>query len=123
MAVRSFGDGVAGGGQERLDTNGCVDYSLRSTIEASGRIPHTMGITRRIGVITGLGGSPKDRGHFGEILLAGVACIVIILILYDTVTNIVQKWYSSPTYAHGFLIVPICLYLVWRQRDKLSAIE
>ncbi len=31
----------------------------------------------------------------------------------------VAIWLRSDTFAHGFLILPICLWLVWRKRDEL----
>lgn len=38
----------------------------------------------------------------------------------DTVGAIVGIWARSDTFAHGFLIVPIVLWLVWRRRQTLS---
>lgn len=34
--------------------------------------------------------------------------------------TIVGIWMQSDTYAHGFLIVPICAWLIWRQREALD---
>jgi exosortase A len=40
-----------------------------------------------------------------------------ILILYrETFVEIVQVWSHSDTFAHGFLIVPLSAWLIWRQR-------
>ena len=40
----------------------------------------------------------------------------------ETVAAIVRVWDNSDTYGHGFLIVPISLYLVWDARERLGAI-
>ncbi len=37
--------------------------------------------------------------------------------------TLVTKWESSEDYSHCFLIVPICLYLVWRKRDVLARVQ
>src|SRR5262249_15134257 len=41
----------------------------------------------------------------------------------DTVWSIVSIWHSSDTFAHGYLILPICLWLAWRQREALESVE
>jgi exosortase A len=41
--------------------------------------------------------------------------------LFDTISGIVATWYDSVTFNHGFLIVPICIYLVWQRRSEIAA--
>ncbi len=41
------------------------------------------------------------------------------LIYWQTATTIVATWGSSETFAHGYLIVPISVYLIWIQRNQL----
>lgn len=54
-------------------------------------------------------------------LAALVACIGLILALYwRTAESMVAIWYRSETFAHGFLIVPIVLVLVWMKRKELA---
>lgn len=49
---------------------------------------------------------------------------VIVWVLYfDTFASVVKIWWRSDTYAHGVLIVPIFLYMVWRQRNALKSIS
>lgn len=42
---------------------------------------------------------------------------------YPTYWSMVSVWIDSETYAHGFLVYPVCLYLVWQQRHTLSSLE
>ncbi|MDD2720448.1 MAG: exosortase A [Gallionella sp.] len=52
-----------------------------------------------------------------------VAALLALLWLYrDTVISLVTIWEVSPTYAHGYFILPACLYLVWQRRDALKQI-
>lgn len=44
-----------------------------------------------------------------------------IAILHQTATSLVETWYRSNSFNHCFLIIPISLYLVWRQRHNLAA--
>ena len=45
-----------------------------------------------------------------------------ILFLYrDTVVAMVTIWSRSETFTHGFMVPPIVLWLVWRQRKPLAA--
>ncbi len=41
----------------------------------------------------------------------------------DTARSMVLLWEQSETFAHGFLIVPISAWLIWRRRDELAALE
>ena len=40
----------------------------------------------------------------------------------DTVYSLVDIWYRSDTFAHGFLIVPISAWLIWRRRREIGSI-
>ncbi len=61
-----------------------------------------------------------DRGwRFALPLVAG-AIIAVLAIHGATVESIVTIWWRSETFAHGFLIVPIVLVLIWQRRDLLA---
>jgi exosortase A len=53
--------------------------------------------------------------------LASTLLVVLsILLAYlGTAEAIVHIWGRAQTYNHGFVVVPIALWLMWRQRDKL----
>ena len=48
--------------------------------------------------------------------------VLTLLLFHDTAASMVDIWVRSETFAHGFLIVPISLWLVWRIRDRLAYI-
>lgn len=49
------------------------------------------------------------------------ACIAAILAIYgSTAASIVAIWERSDTFAHGYLIVPISLVLVWMRRREIK---
>jgi len=47
--------------------------------------------------------------------------VVVAALYWGTVWSMVSIWQRSETYAHGYLIVPIALWLVWAKRDVLTA--
>ncbi len=49
------------------------------------------------------------------------ALLALGLIYRNTLWSMADVWGQSDTFAHGALIVPICIVLVWRQRAALSA--
>lgn len=54
-------------------------------------------------------------------LLALGAVLLALGVLYaETVSAMVGIWYRSETFAHAFLVPPIALWLIWRQRDALA---
>src|SRR6202040_2946856 len=50
-----------------------------------------------------------------------VACGILAL-YWRTAESIVAIWLRSETFAHGFVVIPICLWLVWRRRHALAEI-
>jgi exosortase A len=44
------------------------------------------------------------------------------LFYFATARSIVEVWNSSETFAHGYIIVPISLWLIWRRRANFSAL-
>lgn len=69
----------------------------------------------------------QDRADFGSRAarrtwtVAG--CVLVLIgfylaaLYYTDVAAAVEVWTVSPTYNHAFLILPICLYLVWDRRQ------
>ena len=49
--------------------------------------------------------------------------VAVILLAYrTTATTMVGIWWRSETFAHALLVVPIFVWLVWRQRLRLAAL-
>lgn len=56
-------------------------------------------------------------------ILLTVAVITLVLAIYhETAWSIVSIWIRSETYAHGFLIIPFSLYMIWDRRETLKSI-
>src|SRR5450830_2072465 len=55
------------------------------------------------------------------LLLLPAALLAIILFYQATFWSMLELWSRSQTFAHGYLIVPISLWLAWRQRRQLAA--
>jgi exosortase len=46
-----------------------------------------------------------------------------ILAYFPVWRGLVLAWYSNDQYSHGFLIVPLCIYMLWRKKEKLAEIQ
>ena len=46
-----------------------------------------------------------------------------LLLYHDTLWSMVQIWWRSETFAHGFLIFPIAIYLIWDKRSRFFTTE
>jgi len=65
----------------------------------------------------------RATASLGVVHPAMILGILLFIALYwETAVSFVDIWLRSPTFAHGFLIVPISLWLVWRKRDALKAV-
>ena len=70
-------------------------------------------------------GSPASAGRAVADPKVAVAAFVVVIgvvgfALFGTIAEIVATWNDSVTFNHGFLIVPICLYLAWRRRQEIA---
>ncbi|MEY3200923.1 MAG: hypothetical protein RIR70_473, partial [Pseudomonadota bacterium] len=54
--------------------------------------------------------------------LCAAVGLAIVLIHGETALQMASIWVRSDTFAHGFLIVPISLWLLWRERRLLAAV-
>ena len=63
--------------------------------------------------------APVPRATIFLILLAMLAPFGLY---YGTAASMVSIWDSSETFAHGYVILPISLWLIWRRRANFSAL-
>jgi exosortase len=52
----------------------------------------------------------------GALLLLGFA-----LLYRHVFVKLVSDWYNDDNYSHGFLIIPLALYLAWERRERFAA--
>jgi exosortase A len=53
-------------------------------------------------------------------MATALAVLGLLALYWQTAASIVAIWLRSETFAHGFVVVPICLWLAWRKRDALA---
>ena len=49
-----------------------------------------------------------------------VVLVGLIAVFFDTARSIVNIWNNYETFTHGYIIVPVCLWLIWLQRANLA---
>src|SRR5262245_5242124 len=55
-----------------------------------------------------------------------IACAVVAMVLavyWETARSMIAIWYRSGTFQHGFFVLPISAWLIWRKRDVLAHIS
>ena len=57
------------------------------------------------------------------IVLSLTVSFLSFVIFYESWFSIVEIWYRSGTFTHGFVILPISLWLVWTEKDNLSILR
>ena len=55
-----------------------------------------------------------------SMVLIALALLAPFALYFGTVRSIVSIWNSSETFAHGYVILPISLWLLWRKRENFS---
>lgn len=66
--------------------------------------------------------STATAGWISALALLIIALALVSGIFHETAWSIVSIWLRSETYAHGFLIIPISLLLVWDKRQGLKVL-
>lgn len=77
-----------------------------------------------VGIKTSADLPAAGRLSTGWSLVAAITayCLIVGALFHQTVASIVTIWMRSQTYAHGFLILPIVLWLLWRQRARFAGV-
>ncbi len=57
----------------------------------------------------------------GKLTAVAVLTIGFLLVYWQVLVRLVDAWTNDGNYSHGFLIIPIALYLVWERRARLEA--
>ena len=63
-----------------------------------------------------------QRGWRLALPILAVAVLAVPAIYWDTAKSLAAIWSTSQTFAHGYLIVPITLLLVWMKRREVAAL-
>jgi exosortase A len=71
----------------------------------------------------GIGTGSTAAQRLATVAPAALAIALVMGELHDTAAAIVETWYGSSTFGHGFLIVPVCLYLAWRRRGAAVSLD
>jgi exosortase len=63
------------------------------------------------------------RLHPRAAILIIVAILVSLFLYRSAFEWLIGIWSNDKDYSHGFLIIPICVYLVWIMRDRMAYIH
>lgn len=58
-------------------------------------------------------------GSVRPYIFLGILAATFTAAYYPVMAGLVRSWAASDDYSHGFLIVPVALYIVWLKRDEL----
>ena len=64
----------------------------------------------------------KGRWLYSGALTLGVV-LMLFALFWPTFYSMAEIWERSETFAHGYLIFPITIWLIWRRRDVLAQIQ
>jgi exosortase A len=64
------------------------------------------------------GGASAARTVAG--IASAILAVALVGLYWREAAGAVAVWYGTPTYNHGFLIVPIVAYLIWERRAALA---
>ena len=77
--------------------------------------------------VLGVRGTPSEPARTGRwrvtLILIATTIAAILGLYWQTAQTMVATWLGTDTFAHGVLIVPITLALIWRKRAEVAAIS
>ncbi len=50
-----------------------------------------------------------------------LAALAFVALFFDVGRGLVSDWATDDNYSHGFLVIPVALFLAWERRDALAA--
>lgn len=68
-------------------------------------------------------GSRMVNGRNIAISITLLVIAIILGIYHTTVESMVAIWNRSDTYAHGYLILPFSMYMIWKKRAILATVQ
>lgn len=71
--------------------------------------------------VTTLSSAPLSGWRIAS-LWFGALVVLSLLLFHDTVASLITTWWDTKTYNHGFLILPIALWLAWGERRPVLAL-
>jgi exosortase len=74
-------------------------------------------------VATGSSNLLKSILSPGTVLFSLVVGAVGLWSFWPTVLGLIQTWEREPDYSHGWLVVPMTLFLLWNRRDSMPKME
>jgi len=63
------------------------------------------------------------RPLVGVPLAVSLIAVCVLVLFWKTTWSMIAIWMRSETFVHGFVVLPIFFYLLWRERHSLGAIE
>ncbi len=60
------------------------------------------------------------RAQTGPLVRLALMVVVLCAAQFETLASMVDIWWNTTTYNHGFLVVPASLYLIWRRREEVA---
>ncbi|AJE03480.1 exosortase [Geobacter pickeringii] len=60
------------------------------------------------------------EGSLRLYIFLGIFAVTFSAAYYPVMAGLIQSWAASDDYSHGFLIVPLALYITWLKRDELG---
>jgi exosortase len=58
---------------------------------------------------------PTDAGVWSWRLALGVVALVLSVAYAPNVVDLTTTWQGDPNYSHGYLVIPIALFILWRR--------
>lgn len=65
----------------------------------------------------------RHRGPVAAWLLAVLVALGVAALLRESFLGMLFQWRSSSTFSYGFLVLPISLFLLWRERARLAGLR
>ena len=65
----------------------------------------------------------ENRKNYQYLLLTGFLIAVFAGTFTPVFQGLISVWSNSEDYSHGFLIIPISLYIIWRKKEQLAAVD
>jgi exosortase A len=61
--------------------------------------------------------------HYNALLIAVICILLWMFAFHEAIVSAARVWWVSEIYSHGYFVLPISGYLVWRKRKELAKVK
>ncbi len=101
------------------DASRCPAVVVQAGSPAAAGLPHSEIPVDTVPTV--ISATPRSGPTLRLAVPAALAGLAFVALFFDVGRGLVSDWATDDNYSHGFLVIPVALFLAWERRPALAA--